>query len=382
MTTTEGAARHIALVGPFLPYRGGIAEFSEKLAAACESKGWGVTRVSFSRQYPRLFFPGQSEYEPGSEAHPGTFRLIDSINPLSWGRTSSLLRQAQPQAVLFQYWIPAFAFQFSRIAKNLKRAGIPSYALVHNAFPHERWRFNRQLAQPFFNACEGAVSLSSAVTKDLAQLAPGLPVTQGFHPLYDYGAATEKDSAREKLNLPRNAPLFLFSGLIRRYKGLRVLLDAWPAVLSQQPDAQLVIAGECYEDYTQYQQQIDALGIGASVHSHTRYIEREQVAAYFSAADAVVLPYLSATQSGVAKTAFFYERPIVTTDVGGLADIVPHDEAGLVIPPNDPSALGDALVQVLDAERHQKLVKGIQALKPRYAWPALVDRIDAMLNSK
>ena len=161
-----------------------------------------------------------------------------------------------------------------------------------------------------------------------------------------------------------------------------MLLDAWPAVLSQQPDAQLVIAGECYEDYTQYQQQIDALGIGASVHSHTRYIEREQVAAYFSAADAVVLPYLTATQSGVAKTAFFYERPVVTSDVGGLAEIVPHDEAGLVIPPNDPSALGDALVQVLDAKRHQKLVKGIQALKPKYAWPALVDRIDAMLNSK
>ena len=170
--------------------------------------------------------------------------------------------------------------------------------------------------------------------------------------------------------------MFLFFGFIRRYKGLHVLLDAWPEVVRQVPDARLVVAGEFYADEAVLRRQAAALG--DSVRLDADYIPDGRVPLYFSAADAVVQPYLSATQSGVAQIAFHFGRPVVTTSVGGLAETVPDGRAGLVVPPDDPAALAAALVRFATESLGPALEAGVAVERERYTWDRLAEALELL----
>jgi glycosyltransferase involved in cell wall biosynthesis len=348
-------------------------------------RGHAVQPITFTRQYPERLFPGKTQFaedETPPNDLPDAERVIDTLNPLTWWQAAQRVVQHEPDAVLFQYWMPYFAPAYGVIARWARRQGIRVLTIVHNALPHERHVGDAVLSRFFLRAIDGFVVMSDAVAEELAPLRQtDAAVQQIEHPVYArFGDAVSQAEARAELGLPSDAPVLLFFGFVREYKGLHVLLDALPAVVDQLPDAHLVIAGEFYDDPAPYRTQIEQARLADHVTLHDRYIPSEAVPAYFGAADIVVQPYVSATQSGVAQIAFHFDRPIVVTDVGGLAEVVPHETAGFVVPPEDPSALAEQIVRFFREGWHDRLVDGVRRQKERYHPDRLTDAIDDLLR--
>ncbi len=367
------------------PYRGGIAHFTEMTVTGLADRGHDVRPVTFSRQYPKLLFPGETQYEPESEVPPAVRdapRPLDSINPVSWFRTGLYLRDQTPDAVVFQYWMPFFAPAYGVIARGLRRHyGIPSFAVVHNALPHERHFGDALLSRFFLCACAGHVVMSDAVATDTRRLAGAdASLEQIEHPVYErFGESVPNDEARAALDLPDDAPVILFFGFVREYKGLHVLLEALPDVLGDRPDLHLVVAGEPYDDPERYRRLVRAHDLGARVHWHDDYIPSSDVPTYFGAADLVVQPYVSATQSGVAQIATHFETPMVVTDVGGLAESIPHEEAGFVVPPENPDALAAAITRFFREDWAEELTDGVRKRKRAQQPARLFEAIERLV---
>jgi glycosyltransferase involved in cell wall biosynthesis len=375
----------IAIVGPMHPYRGGIAHFTEMTVEGLDGRGHEVAPLNFARQYPEFLFPGTTQFEPDDEA-PAIVqeapRVLDPLNPLSWFRAGFRLRDAAPDAVVFQYWMPFFAPAYGVVARGLRRHyGIPSIAVVHNALPHERHFGDTWLSQFFLAACEGHVVMSDAVADNLHPLRdPDAAVRRIEHPVYErFGEPVPKTEARAALDLPDDVPVCLFFGFVREYKGLHVLLKALPKASEQLPDLHLVVAGEPYDDPERYHRLIREHGVADRVRWYDEYIPSDDVPSYFCAADLVVQPYVSATQSGVAQIATHFERPIVLTDVGGLAETVPHEEAGFVVPPEDPPALADAIVRFFREDWADRLGDGVRERRHAQQPERLFEAIEGFL---
>ncbi len=344
----------IALVAPMWPLRGGIAHFAASMARSLVARGHDVRPVTFSRQYPTLLFPGKTQLDdgPAPAGVPRAEALLDTLDPRSWRRAARRIAESGADVAVLHYWMPFVAPALGGLARALKRHGVRVVTVVHNALPHEPGPLDRPLARYAMSGADALVVLSESVRQDVERLGVRVPVSVAAHPAYDhFGAPVPRAEARERLGLPADASVLLFFGFVRRYKGIAVLLDAMPDVAARVPGVRLVVAGEFYGDEAELRAR--AAPLGESVRFDADYIPDARVADYFSAADVVVQPYLSATQSGVAGIAFHFGRAVVTTDVGGLAADV--GDAGLVVPPNDPKALADALVEILAGDRAERL---------------------------
>lgn len=379
---SERTRRQIALVGPAAPFRGGIAQFTDTVAAGLRDRGWPVYMATFRRQYPGFLFPGTSQFDPGRVPATGTHRLIDSIGPGTWGAAAKAIAEQDPAAVVFQYWTPFFAPAYGVMARRLAARGVRVASLVHNVYPHEkRHGFVSLLAGYFLKRCEALLALSDAVAEDLWAMGVSAPVQMAPHPVYGhFGDPLPREEARRRLQLPENADLLLFFGFVRAYKGLPVLLRALPRILARRPRARLVVAGEFYEDEQTYRDLIASLGLEDTVLVRAEYIPEEEVGLYFSAANLVVQPYESATQSGVVQTAYHFERPVVVTDVGGLAEVVTDSVSGYVVPPGDPEALADAVIRYFEEDREAAFAEGVRRERERFSWGRLLDTLETMLE--
>lgn len=374
----------LALIGPWPPYRGGIAQFGTQLAYAMRERGHVVHPISFKRQYPEFLFPGTSQIEKGSLPAdlPQAPRLLDTLSPWSWRKTGQYIRRLALDAVIFQHWMPFFAPAYGSVVRTIGSGGPSRIVLAHNALPHERRPGDVMLSRRFLGACDSALALSASVKQDVERLVPDLPVTLGSHPVYNqFGPAIPLEDAHRQLGIPEGVPVLLFFGFIRRYKGLDVLIEAVPDILERHPETVVIVAGEFYEDPQPYRKRVEELGIGNAIRFEDRYLPASDVAAYFSAADLVVQSYRSATQSGVALTAFGFGVPVITTDVGGLAENVPDGDAGLVVPPENPAALAAAVNRVLDdSELADKLSSGAVRVRDEHTWDALCEKIEGLIG--
>jgi D-inositol-3-phosphate glycosyltransferase len=370
-------SKRIVLLGPAYPYRGGIAHFAEKMYRDLTDAGHEVTVVTFSRQYPAFLFPGHSQFEtPGAPAPFEALRLIDTLNPLSWRNTASRVAAMSPDLVVIAYWMPFFAVAFAAIARALRRRRIRTVAILHNMLPHERHPGDRWLSRLFLASCDGFVVMSAAVERDARALGTSAPIERIEHPTYDlFGSALPADEARRKLGLPPGDPVLLFFGFIRKYKGLDILLASMPAVVERLPDIRLVVAGESYDAMDESFEFVRRHGLEQHVRFDLAYISADAVPAYFGAADVVVQPYRSATQSGVAQIAFHFEKPLIVTDVGGLAEVVRHERAGFVVPPANAPALADAIIRFFEEDWRDRLTAGVRSEKTKYSWDRLYDAL-------
>lgn len=339
---------------------------------------------TFSLQYPSFLFPGKTQYS--NEEAPRDLRIrrcLNSCNPIDWFFVGHALRRQKPDMLICCYWMAFFAPAYGTVCRIVRRNHhTRCIALVHNMFPHEKGMLDRLFA-PWFVRCQDAfVALSESVVEQIHTLTK-VPACSSPHPIYDhYGERMPRTEASKALGLKEDGTNLLFFGLVRAYKGLDLLLDALSIVQKRLPMAkwQLVIAGEFYEDEDKYRAQIADNGLTDKVIVHNEFIADADLRKYFGAADLIVQPYKSATQSGVTQVAFHFEKPMLVTNVGGLGEIVHDRKMGYAVAA-DKEAIADALVDYMSNDRQEKFVEYLRKEKTKYGWERLTKAFQDMYQT-
>ena len=360
----------IAILGTAWPYRGGLAVYNERLARQFAAEGDDVTIYTFTLQYPSFLFPGKTQYS--SEPAPQDLRIIrslNSINPFNWLKTGRAIKKLAPDILIIKFWLPFMAPCLGKVARMARRNGKTRVvSILDNIIPHEHRPGDRLFGRYFTRSVDGFVAMSDSVLEELSQFDTAKPRVFCRHPLYDnFGAKTSREESLKFLGLDPGLRYMLFFGLIRDYKGLDLLLRAYSDSRFREMDVKLIVAGEFYSGSEKYFELEKELGLEGMVVWKSDFVPDSEVRYYFGAADIIVQPYKSATQSGVTQIAYHFEKPMLVTDVGGLAEIVPDGKVGYVVQPNE-NKIADALVDFFEKNRQDQFNDGILAEKKQYAW--------------
>ncbi len=371
----------IVIVGTLPPFRGGIAHFNYTLAKYL-AKRHEVTGINFTTQYPNFLFPGKTQFEKsadGSEMRQR--RLLSSVNPLSWFRTANAIASLNPDLIIFKYWMPFFAPAFGTVVKWVKRKmDVKILVICDNVIPHENRPFDDKLTRYFFDHVDHFIVMSEVVKEDLLSLYPRAHYTYSPHPVYNiFGDSIDMNKARKILGI-ESERVILYFGLIRKYKGLDLLIRAASVLKNKLENFTILIAGECYEDAGKYQALVKENKLETIVNLKLQFIPDKDVAVYFSAADIVVLPYRSATQSGIVQIAYHFNRPVVVTNVGGLPEIVPYGDVGYVVEVDNPKAIAAALLDFYQNNRYNRMVEKVREYKKYFSWEEFVKKIETLVD--
>lgn len=366
----------IVCIGPAYPLRGGIADFNEQLTRSLHVNKDDVSIVSYSMQYPKILFPGKTQL---SNSDAPKDLLIDSIlhstNPINWCKVAKKIKSQNPDIVIIHYWMPFFAPALGTIAKKIKKnTNIKVIAICHNLLPHEQKPGDNLLTKYFTKQCDAFIGMSHSVIEDIKKLAPLKEAIYSPHPLYDnFGKAVKKDEACDFLKLNKTEKYVLFFGLVRKYKGLDLLLQAFTDQRLRDLQLKLIIAGEFYENESIYRNYISNNNLESSVIIRNEFIPQNEVRYYFGASDIVAQTYHSATQSGITQIAFHFGTPMLVTNVGGLSEII-HEDFGYVTEKN-PTKIADALIDFFKNDRKDLFSKAVEKEKEKYTWAKFVESI-------
>lgn len=370
----------IIILGTSWPYRGGLASFNERLAQQFMSEGNEVELFTFTLQYPSFIFPGKTQYS--DDPQPKDLKItrsLSSVNPFSWSKTAQQIAQLRPDLLVIKFWQPMMAPCLGAVARKVKKLtnnATKVVSILDNVIPHEHHFWDRFLIKYFIKSVDHFVAMSDSVKKDCEKFSnKKQQVALCPHPLYDnFGELIPKPTAREKLGLEKNTLYYLFFGFIRDYKGLDLLMHAFADERLKQKNVRLLVAGEFYNNAEQYARLEEKLGLKGRILWHTHFIPNEDVKYYFSACDLVVQPYKSATQSGVTQVAYHFNKPMLVTNVGGLAEIVPNQKVGYVtrVMPKD---IADALLDFCEKGDVECFQNGILEEKKKYTWSNMTQTI-------
>ena len=370
----------IAILSCFYPYRGGISQFNACLYDEL-SKNHVVKAFNFKRQYPEFLFPGKTQFvTDDDEAVPvESVSLLDTANPFSYISTLRKIREWNPDVLIVRYWMSYFAPSLGYITRQMKKH-CKVVSILDNVIPHEPHFFDTPLTRYFLQGSTGCVTLCESVSKDLLALKPDARYTVIQHPLYShFGPKMDRKEAEKRLGLRPGMRNILFFGLIRAYKGLDILIKAFGML----PDGyQLIIAGEPYGSFEKYQVLIDDLPNKDLVYTHLKYIRDSEVTGYFSAADLAVLPYRSATQSGISSVSYHFEVPMIVTDVGGLRETIGDRGTGIVSNEGSPEAICKEILRYFsDPAIGERCIENIRSEKERLSWHTFAVKLTDFINT-
>lgn len=371
--------KKIVIVGTTFPYRGGLAAFNERMALQFQAEGDDVSVETFTLQYPAFLFPGKTQYSNGEAPNLKINRSISSVNPFNWKNVGLQIAKQNPDVVIFAYWMTFMAPCYGKIAKTIKRnCGAKCIALVHNMIPHEPSVLDMMIPYVFVNQIDAFFSLSASVARDIERYEKSpKPKSVSPHPIYDhYGEKISRHEALQILNLPDEKKYILFFGFIRDYKGLDLLLEAMADERIATSNIQLLVAGEFYSNEKKYKELTEKLGL-QNVTWFSEYIPNDKVNLYFCATDVIVQPYKSGTQSGVTQVGYHFEKPMIVTNVGGLAEIIPNGKVGFVVEPNAQS-IADAIVRFFEKDDTTYFEENIREEKKKYAWNILTKKMRSL----
>lgn len=372
----------IVIIGPAYPYRGGIATTNERLAQEFISMGFDTGIETFTVQYPSFLFPGKTQYN--SKQAPENVvitRTINSVNPLNWIKVGRRIEKLKPDLVIIRYWLPFMAPCLGTIAgkiRNNKHTKI--ICLADNVVPHEHRLGDRQLTNYFIQRIDGLIAMSKSVLTEALTFRKDIPLGYCPHPIFDnYGEKLSFDVAKKKLNLDVDTKYLLFFGFIRDYKGLDLLISAFADNRLRKFPVKLLVAGEYYASPEPYLNLIKELQLENLIELRTEFIVDDEVNLYFSAADMVVQPYKSATQSGVTQIGYHFNKPMLVTNVGGLSEIIPDGKIGYVVEP-ESKLIADALVDFYENERILEFETNIVEEKKKFSWLNMVNTFVNVYN--
>lgn len=371
----------IAMIGPVHPYKGGIAHYTDLLCRALREDGNEVQLYSFKFQYPKLLYkkPQKDMKSSGFGTNDADF-CIHTLNPFNWIKVAGRIKKQKPELIILQWWHPYFAPCFWSICKLLRREKI--LFVCHNVFPHERFPLDRLLTKWTLGCGRYFITQSKMDARDLLSVKHDAVYRVTPHPTYGMfckqGMSMQK--AREQLQIDQVQRVLLFFGFVRKYKGLQYLLEAMKLLKERDFKVQLWVVGDFGEDKEEYVEQIRAFEIGDQVQMVEGYVPDDEVEKYFAASDLVVLPYLSATQSGIVQIAFGFEKPVLVTEVGGLPDVVTNGKTGYVVEPRSAETIAEAIMDYYINNRREAFVSQIEKEKDRFSWKTFVDTMMEMVR--
>ncbi len=362
------------IIGPAHPLRGGISATDEALASAMQEKGYETEIVSFTLQYPEFLFPGKSQFTTDPAPKDLSIKpLINSINPISWKKTATHINALAPQLVVVRFWLPFLGPALGSILRMLDDS-IIIIGLTDNVIPHEKRPGDRVFTGYFTYACDRFITLSASVKEDLKTFTQK-PALYLPHPINDqYGEQLSPQQARKTLGWDEDGKYVLFFGLVRKYKGLDLLLEAFATEHLKNEDIKLVVAGEFYDDPAAYQDIVSEHGLQNRITFINEYIPSADIKLYFSAANLAAQTYRTATQSGITQIAYHFELPMLVTGVGGLPEIVPHDKVGYVTT-LDPEDIGKHIALFFNEKKESDFRAAVKEEKKRFAWSTFVERL-------
>ena len=374
------SAKKVIIIGPAHPYRGGIANFNNSLADAFFKNGDDIEILSFKLQYPSFLFPGKTQFE--SSDPPKNIKIksiINSINPFNWFNVAREINRKNPDFVIIRYWLPFMGPCLGSIARLLNKK-IKILAITDNIIPHEKRFGDFFLTKYFVSSCDAFVTLSASVLEDLTQFTKSKNKKFTPHPIYDtFGEKIDKSVAKKNLELNINDKYLLFFGFVRKYKGLDLMLHAMSDQRIKDLGVKLIVAGEFYDNIDFYLDLINELDIESNIILKSDFIDERDVKNYFCASDMITQTYRTATQSGVTQIAYHFERPMLVTDVGGLAEIVPHKKVGYVTT-QEPKIIADAIVDFYTNNRELDFEKNTKTEKLKFSWQNLIHTIEDLVT--
>ena len=366
----------IVIIGTAYPFRGGIASFNERMAEELMSMGHEVVIYTFTLQYPEFLFPGKTQYS--SDPRPENLKiypLINSVNPFNWIKAGLKIRKEKPKIIISKFWIPFMGPVLGTVIRIAKNKNTKVISVIDNIIPHEKRPGDKILSKYFTGAIDEFIVMSSSVKEDMKSFTKTKPVSLIPHPVYDnYGEILDKTTARKYLNIEPDKHYVMFFGFIRDYKGLDLLLQAMNNPEIRKMNIKCIVAGEYYGNEEKYNKLIKELNISDNLILKTDFIPNEEVKYYFSAADLIVQPYKSATQSGISQLAYHFEKPMVVTNVGGLPEIVDNGKSGYVVNP-DPNDIANAIIDFFKTGNENIFAEKVKEKKKEFSWNNFVKKM-------
>jgi glycosyltransferase involved in cell wall biosynthesis len=363
----------VFIIGPAYPLRGGPAQFNENLCAELNKAGHDAQIISYSLQYPNFLFPGSTQYETSGKAPDGIkiHTLINTVNPFNWLKVARFIKKEKPDFILFRYWLPFFGPCLGTIGR-LVRSKTTVLALTDNIIPHEKRFGDKPFTNYFVNSCDGFIAMSKTVLNDISKFTTNQNKAYSPHPMYEtYGASVSMEEARKKLNLNSRDKIILFFGLIRHYKGLDILMEAMANPEIKKQNIKLLIAGEFYEDKQPYLDLIQKHQLQDQILLHDKFIANDDVRYYFCASNLVAQTYRNATNSGVTMVGYYYEKPMLVTNVGGLAEIVPNEKCGYVVETEIPE-ISEKIITYFSQNKEEAFTQNVRIEKKKYEWTEFI----------
>lgn len=365
---------NIAYLSTFYPFRGGIAQFNALLLSELIKKNHKLYPYTFTTQYPNFLFPGKTQYVTENDKVDiiDSIQILNTINPASWHKTAVTIKNQKPDLLIMKYWMSFFAPSLGYVASKVNKE-TKVISILDNVIPHEKRFFDSYFTKYFLKQNHGFVAMSNKVKNDLLYLMPNAKVTLIEHPLYNhFGNIQEKINARNKLNINNNKKTILFFGFIRDYKGLDLLIEAFGLL---NDTYQLVIAGEVYGNFDKYNEMIEKNNNKNNIYKHIKYISDDEVSSYFSAADVCVLPYKSATQSGITAIAYHFRLPIIATKVGGLNETIIHNKTGIIVEKPESNLIAKAIDDFFNNNQNIDYKENINKLCDELSWNKFAEKL-------
>ena len=373
---------HIGIISVAPPFRGGIAAHTSQLIQVL-SEDHSVKCYNFTRQYPNFLFPGNTQYLEPKEYIDESIECIDSVNPISWFKVAKSIKKEDFDVVIFRFWNPFFAPMLVTIARRIKRKNpkLKLISLFDNFLPHESQFYDKYFTNSFVNEMHGNIVQSKKVEEEIIEFCPGVSVKKLFHPLYTkYGELKNKSECKTQLKLNKKF-VILYFGLVREYKGLDILIKSVEKLKLLRNDFSVIAAGESYGDSSKLENLISDLNISDVFEWQNKFISDDDISTYFSACDIVVLPYRSASQSGIVQIAYHFNKPVIVTNVGGLPEMVEVGKSGYIVNPENPEELTAEIDNSLDEEKLADMSNFIAAFKGKFSWNTFLDETINYVNS-
>ncbi len=377
----EKDLKRIVTVGPTYPFRGGIAQYGSLLIRELERR-YKVSSISFRLMYPKLLYPGktQKDYTTNNVVQAEIKYLINTVNPFSFFKTARYINRIHPDLVIIHWWHPWFSFVDLTIAKILRR-DIKICICCNNVMPHDKIPFASWLTKRVLkcgdmymvHSKQEEEQLFDIVGRDVHHVRLTCPDISTFEKV-----GMSRQEAREKLKLRKDGNILLFFGFVRKYKGLYHLINIMPELINKCPDIKLMIVGDFYDEKEKYLHQIREDHLEQNIILYDQFIPDSEVEPYFAASDVVVLPYDSATTSGVIQAAYNFNRPVIVTDVGGLREAVVDGKTGYVVEADCERALCDKILEFCAKKDAIDYQQHIEKERYKYSWSRVVDCIQEM----